>query len=97
MEPIPEYELNNNGSGAFKQEERAYNQEEQTPTAGSDLLSSLATSYARPVGGTSSGVASAKKRKLNAGDDFPDLGGDAMDGLDADVAEMLRRESGNAF
>jgi regulator of Ty1 transposition protein 103 len=29
-------------------------------------------------------------------DDFPDLGGD--DGLDADVAEMLRRDSGgNGF
>lgn len=57
---------------------------------GSDLLSSLSTGYGRsPPGGI-------KKRKLNSGDDFPDLGGeDAMDGLDADVAEMLRKDSGS--
>lgn len=51
-------------------------------------------SYGRPVSAAS--VNSAKKRKLNSGDDFPDFGGeDAMDGLDADVAEMLRQQSGN--
>jgi len=66
---------------------------QQLPT-GSDLLSSLSTTYTgRPV--STSSVGSAKKRKLNDNDDFPDLGGDAMDGLDADVAEMLRQDSGN--
>jgi len=66
----------------------------RAPSAGSDLLSSLSTSYVRPPSSASAG--SAKKRKLN--DEFPDLGGDAMDGLDADVAEMLRRDSGgNGF
>ncbi|KAH8652471.1 hypothetical protein BX600DRAFT_387140 [Xylariales sp. PMI_506] len=33
----------------------------------------------------------SKKRRLDSGDDFPDLGGD--DGIDADVAEMLRKDS----
>lgn len=54
--------------------------------AGSDLLSSLSHPY--------HGGGSAKKRKLSTGNEFPDLGGDAMDGLDEDVAEMLRRDSG---
>ncbi|KAG9237145.1 RNA polymerase II-binding domain-containing protein [Amylocarpus encephaloides] len=54
--------------------------------AGSDLLSSLSTSYGRP--------ATPKKRKLNMANDF-DIGGDAMDGLDADVAEMLWKENKN--
>ncbi|KAL3424887.1 DUF618 domain-containing protein [Phlyctema vagabunda] len=62
--------------------------------AGLDLLSSLATSYNKPTSSTS--VGSAKKRKLNEDGDFPDLGGDAMDGLDADVAEMLRQEGGSS-
>jgi len=63
----------------------------QTPaTAGSDLLASLSGGYNHLQ---QSGMGSVKKRKLND-DEFPDLGGDAMDGLDADVAEMLRRDSG---
>ncbi|KAI1133913.1 DUF618-domain-containing protein [Hypoxylon sp. FL0543] len=33
----------------------------------------------------------SKKRKIDEGDDFPDLGDD--DGIDSDVAEMLRRDS----
>ncbi|OTA67662.1 DUF618-domain-containing protein [Hypoxylon sp. EC38] len=33
----------------------------------------------------------SKKRKLDEGNDFPDLGDD--DGIDSDVAEMLRRDS----
>lgn len=81
-EPVTEFELNtSNGNN--------HTQYQPPPTApGSDLLSSL-TGYGRsPPGGV-------KKRKLNSGDDFPDLGGDAMDGLDADVAEMLRQDSGN--
>lgn len=62
----------------------------QQVVAGSDLLSSLSSSYARPASTASAG--SVKKRKLND-NDFPDLGGDAMDGLDADVAEMLWKDS----
>jgi regulator of Ty1 transposition protein 103 len=79
-EPVSELDLHaNNGSHAI-----------QPPAgAGSDLLSSLSTSYARPAS-----AASVKKRKLND-NDFPDLGGDAMDGLDADVAEMLWKDSNN--
>lgn len=34
---------------------------------------------------------SNKRRRVDDGDDFPDLGGD--DGIDADVAEMLKEES----
>ncbi|KAH8805669.1 RNA polymerase II-binding domain-containing protein [Xylogone sp. PMI_703] len=50
-----------------------------------------ASVYHAPPNSISTGSGSVKKRKLNDSDDFPDLGGD--DGLDADVAEMLR--SGN--
>ncbi|KAF7921879.1 uncharacterized protein EAE97_011170 [Botrytis byssoidea] len=60
-----------------------------SPTSGLDLLSSVSTSYGR-----SNSMSSIKKRKLN--DDFPDMGGDAMEGLDADVAEMLRQDSAGA-
>ncbi|KAI0169466.1 DUF618-domain-containing protein [Hypoxylon sp. FL1284] len=38
-------------------------------------------------------VNGSKKRKLDSGSDFPDLGED--DGIDSDVAEMLRRDSGS--
>lgn len=91
-EPVPDFDLspangNNNGPSDVQ-----LSPIPRAPSAGSDLLSSLSTSYVRPPSSTSAG--SAKKRKLN--DDFPDLGGD--DGLDADVAEMLRRDSGgNGF
>ncbi|CZR69951.1 probable RTT103 Regulator of Ty1 Transposition [Phialocephala subalpina] len=84
-EPIPEYELNNGNSHV------SYQQSAPAPP-GSDLLSSLSTSYGRSPSAASGG--SIKKRKLND-NDFPDLGGD--DGLDADVAEMLRRDSGGAL
>lgn len=53
--------------------------------------------FAVPYGGSSGyrrgsiGSGSAKKRKLNDGDEFAAMGDD---GLDADVAEMLRRDSG---
>jgi regulator of Ty1 transposition protein 103 len=91
-EPIPEFDLSpangkNNGTPHVQQSPAPH-----APSAGLDLLSSLSTSYVRPPSATSAG--SAKKRKLN--DEFPDLGVD--DGLDADVAEMLRRDSGgNGF
>lgn len=89
-EPVPDFDLtasNGRDNGAsYGQHSPA----QRAPSAGLDLLSSLSTSYARPQSAASAG--SAKKRRLN--DDFPDLGSDDMDGLDADVAEMLRRDSG---
>lgn len=83
---LPEFDLNasaavNNGS--------IYTGQSMSPTSGLDLLSSVSTSYGR-----SNSISSIKKRKLN--DDFPEMGGDAMEGLDADVAEMLRQDSGGA-
>jgi len=60
--------------------------------AGSDLLSSLSMPpvrhYASPGGGLS------KKRKLDDEAVAVLGGGDAMEGLDEDVAELLRQESG---
>ncbi|KAI9641488.1 hypothetical protein NHQ30_010296 [Ciborinia camelliae] len=64
-----------------------YTSQSMSPTSGLDLLSSVSTSYGR-----SNSMTSVKKRKLN--DDFPEMGGDAMEGLDADVAEMLRQDTG---
>lgn len=52
-------------------------------------LSSTA-SYSQP-----GSVVSPKKRKLNHREDFPDLGGDALEGLDDDVAAILRQDSTN--
>ncbi|KAL2195035.1 RNA polymerase II-binding domain-containing protein [Corynascus similis CBS 632.67] len=50
-----------------------------------EMLSNLASHYqAVPLNGN-------KKRKIEASDEFPDLGGD--DGIDADVKEMLRKDS----
>jgi regulator of Ty1 transposition protein 103 len=57
-------------------------------TAGSDLLASLSGSY---QGSRQESNGSIKKRKLN--DDFPELGGDAMDGIDDDVMAMLQSET----
>lgn len=97
-EPVPELELvaSNGGSNDTVPRQAPL----QSPAAaGSDLLSSLATSssytsYGRPISAASGG--STKKRKLNSGDEFLDFGGgDAMEGLDADVAEMLRRDGGS--
>jgi regulator of Ty1 transposition protein 103 len=82
-EPVSEFELNSNGD-----QQPQYTSRASASAPGSDLLSSLSTAYGRSPPGI-------KKRKLNSGDDFPDLGGDAMDGLDADVAEMLRQDSGS--
>ncbi|OLN97489.1 UPF0400 protein [Colletotrichum chlorophyti] len=57
------------------------------PASGIEMLSALASQYqSMPV----SANGPNKRRRLD-GDDFPDLGGD--DGIDADVAEMLRKES----
>lgn len=58
-----------------------------SPASGIEMLSTLASQYqSMPV----SANGSNKRRRLD-GDDFPDFGGD--DGIDADVAEMLRRDS----
>ncbi|KAK3901501.1 RNA polymerase II-binding domain-containing protein [Staphylotrichum tortipilum] len=55
-----------------------------------EMLSNLASQYqAVPLNGAA--AAANKKRKIEASDEFPDLGGD--DGIDADVKEMLRNES----
>ncbi|KAL2135355.1 hypothetical protein VTI74DRAFT_8881 [Chaetomium olivicolor] len=51
-----------------------------------EMLANIASQYhAVPLNGSS------KKRKIDASDEFPDLGGD--DGIDADVKEMLRKDS----
>lgn len=82
---------------AFDVSERSHGTEsiiqknEQPPLSNpSDLLSSLstATSYNQVTS-----IGSAKKRKITHGEDFPDLGGDAMDGLDDDVAAILRQDT----
>ena len=55
---------------------------------GIEMLSNLASQYqSLPV--TANG--SNKRRRLDGEDGYPDLGGD--DGIDADVAEMLRNET----
>ncbi|KAK3370174.1 RNA polymerase II-binding domain-containing protein [Podospora didyma] len=54
--------------------------------SGIEMLSHLASQYPpQPLNGSS------KKRKIEASNDFPDLGGD--DGIDEEVAEMLRKDS----
>ncbi len=64
--------------------------------AGSDLLSSLSMPFGRPQAGSpATNGSSSKKRKIDQGEEFAGFGsGDAMDGLDDDVAEMLRKDSG---
>lgn len=55
---------------------------------GIEMLSNVASQYQSvPVALNGS----HKRRRVDSGDDFPDLGGD--DGIDADVAEMIRKES----
>ncbi|PQE05459.1 putative Regulator of Ty1 Transposition protein [Rutstroemia sp. NJR-2017a BBW] len=89
--PVPEWDIN----PAAAANDLAYGQQQVqlpqnvSPTSGLDLLSTVSSSYGR-----SNSMSSLKKRKLNNNDEFPDMGGDAMDGLDADVAEMLRQEGG---
>ncbi|CAG8962351.1 hypothetical protein HYFRA_00014147 [Hymenoscyphus fraxineus] len=84
-EPVPDLDLNNNPTIPHHPPASA--------AVGSDLLSSLSTSYGRPSIGSNG--SSGKKRKLNNPNDFPDLGGDAMDGLDDDVADMLWKDNKN--
>ncbi|KAB5563397.1 RNA polymerase II-binding domain-containing protein [Coniochaeta sp. 2T2.1] len=55
---------------------------------GIEMLSNLASQYQSvPVALNGS----HKRRRVDSGEEFPDLGGD--DGIDADVAEMIRKES----
>ncbi|OTB05262.1 hypothetical protein M426DRAFT_320077 [Hypoxylon sp. CI-4A] len=63
----------------------------ETPTAQDlEIRSGLGLQY-KAVSTTING---SKKRKLDDGNDLPDLG--ENDGIDPDVAEMLRRDSGDA-
>lgn len=63
---------------------------EKQAASGIEMLSNLASQYqSLPI----STNGSNKRRRVDA-DDFPDLGAD--DGIDADVAEMLRREGKEA-
>ncbi|KAK8111791.1 uncharacterized protein PG998_008248 [Apiospora kogelbergensis] len=82
--PIPEW------SPGFPSQEPAYQEHQQpqpyTAPSGMEMLSSLASQFkAVPTGPDGS-----KKRRLDTSDDLPDLGDD---GIDADVSEMLRKES----
>lgn len=59
-----------------------------TAAPGIEMLSNIASQYqAVPVAINGSN----KRRRVDSGDDFPDLGGD--DGIDDEVAEMIRKES----
>ncbi|KAK7419997.1 hypothetical protein QQX98_003003 [Neonectria punicea] len=59
--------------------------DKQVSGGGIEMLSNLASSYqSLPI----STNGANKRRRVDDGDDFPDLGGD--DGIDADVAEMLK-------
>lgn len=93
-QPVPEYSIDGTHKDAQSLTTGQPNNSPSQPAAALDLLSSLATSYNKPPS-AAAGIGSAKKRKLNDNAEFPDLGGDAMDGLDADVAEMLRQDSGD--
>ncbi|KAI0598137.1 RNA polymerase II-binding domain-containing protein [Biscogniauxia sp. FL1348] len=61
----------------------------QSSAPGIDMLSNLAAAAQYKSVPTSAN--GSKKRRLDEGGDFPDLGAD--DGIDADVAEMLRKDS----
>lgn len=67
-----------------------HHQQPSFPSAapGIEMLSNIASQYQSvPVALNGSN----KRRRVDSGDDFPDLGGD--DGIDAEVAEMIRKES----
>ena len=66
-------------------------QSNPSPAPGSDLLSSLAMPETSRASGSPVNGIGIKKRKFNDDDDFSAItGGDAMEGLDDDVAEMLK-------
>lgn len=64
-------------------------------TAAPDILSTLAMARNRPQSGSPANGSSTKKRKVSHGQqDYSQFtGGDAMEDLDDDVAELLRQES----
>ncbi|CAJ2507961.1 Uu.00g091470.m01.CDS01 [Anthostomella pinea] len=62
----------------------------QPAAPGIEMLSDLASQY-KSVPTSANG---SKKRRLDDGNDFPDLGGD--NGIDADVEEMLRKDDGGS-
>lgn len=65
------------------------------PIPGFDLLSSLSLPQVRPTSGSPVNGLNTKRRKLNQDEEFAGFaGGNAMEGLDDDVAELLRQESG---
>lgn len=57
------------------------------PTSGLDALSSLASQYSAVPVVTNGANGANKKRKIEAGDEIPDLGND---GIDPDIDEMIR-------
>jgi regulator of Ty1 transposition protein 103 len=65
-------------------------QSNPSPAPGSDLLSSLAVPEARRTSGSPVNGFGMKKRKFNDDEFSAMTGGDAMEGLDEDVAEMLK-------
>ncbi|KAH6655251.1 RNA polymerase II-binding domain-containing protein [Truncatella angustata] len=60
---------------------------QQNAAHGIEMLSNLASHY----NSVPTAINGSKKRRLDSGEEFPDLSGD--DGIDADVAEMLRKDS----
>ena len=70
----------------------------QQQTAGADLLSSLSVPAARHYHDTSGSPDGGPMKRQKMDDDYPvfGTGEDAMADLDADVAELLRAESGGA-
>jgi regulator of Ty1 transposition protein 103 len=94
-EPIPKLELaseNSNGTMAPPVQPVIITSEGRQTASDTYPLGGPNYAYARPASAAS--ASSAKKRKLN-NDDFLDLGDD--DGLDADVADILRRDSGQGL
>lgn len=80
--PAAELEITHNalsGLGSF---------DDQIPEEHATVPESAPVTYHAPPASITAGSGSAKKRKLNETDDFPDLGGDDL--IDADVTEMLR-------
>lgn len=84
--------------GQQQQDQQQQPQQQQPAMAAlpnMEILSSLAARYGSGSGSMPTSAANgSKKRRLDDGEDFPDIG---ADGIDADVAETLRRDSGGAI
>lgn len=61
---------------------------QQQPTSGLDALSSLASQYSAVPVSTNGANGANKKRKIDSGDEIPDLGND---GIDPDIDDMIRQ------